>query len=125
MKKTNKKILIAEDEKDIRELIKRKLEQEGFLVLEAETGKETLEIVNKQNPEVVLLDIIMPEIDGFEILKQIKSNPKTKNIKTIILSNLGQDSDIQKGKELGAEDYIIKANFTLDEIVKKINNLLS
>ena len=120
------KILVVEDDQFLRELIVRKLVKEGFKVSIAIDGQEGLQKIISEIPDLVLLDIILPEMDGFEILKQTKShsNEKVKDIPIILLSNMGQESDIEKAEKLGANDYLIKAEFTTDEIVDKIKNSL-
>lgn len=119
-----KKILLAEDDQFISRAYSDGLSRGGFLVILAHDGVEAVEMTKKEKPDLVLLDLIMPEKNGFEALEEIKANPDTKKTPVIILSNLGQDSDIQKGRELGAVDYLIKANFSMSEVIKKINSYL-
>lgn len=120
------RVLIIEDDQFLRELSTRKLTQEGFHVDIAIDGNEGLAKIIASKPDVVLLDIILPGLDGFEILKKIRSHEDSsvKNIAIILLSNLGQESDVAKGEKLGADDYLIKANFTIDEIIEKIKSVL-
>lgn len=123
--KNNKKlILIVEDDKFLQELLVRKLEIAGFLTSVAIDGKKALEKIKEELPRLILLDLILPGIDGFEILKQIKENPQTNKIPVIILSNLGQKEEVKRGIKLGADDYLIKAHFTPDEIIAKVKGLL-
>lgn len=124
MNKQNIKILVVEDDKFLRELLSHKLEAAGFSVLLAIDGQEALKIVKEEMPQIVLLDLVLPGIDGFEILKQIKENDQTSKIPVIVLSNLGQKEEIEKGMSLGANDYLIKAHFTPDEIIEKIGKVL-
>src|SRR3989338_3248332 len=117
-----KKILIIEDDKFLLKLYSDKLNREGFEVSMAITGEEGLGKVAAEKPDLVLLDIILPQKNGFDILSEIKLNSATKNIPVIILTNLGQDSDIKTGFELGAVDYLVKTDFSitkLPEIVRK------
>ena len=117
-----KKILLIEDDKFLLKLYSDKLNREGFEVSMAITGEEGLGKVAAEKPDLVLLDIILPKKNGFDILSEIKLNPATKNIPVIILTNLGQDSDIKTGFELGAVDYLVKTDFAitkLPEIVRK------
>ena len=117
-----KKILLIEDDKFLLKLYSDKLNREGFEVSMAITGEEGLGKVAAEKPDLVLLDIILPQKNGFDILSEIKLNPATKNIPVIILTNLGQDSDIKTGFELGAVDYLVKTDFSitkLPEIVRK------
>jgi len=114
------KILVVEDDKFLRELISQKLAKEGYEVAEAVDGEDGIEKVKKEKPGLVLLDLILPGIDGFEVLAKMKADPELAKIPVIILSNLGQKDDIEKGLEMGADDYLIKAHFTPGEIVEKI-----
>jgi DNA-binding response OmpR family regulator len=118
------KILIIEDDKFLRELMARKLKEEGFAIDEAVDGEEGLRKSKEGKPNLILLDLILPGIDGFEVLAKIKQDPETKSIPVIILSNLGQKEDIEKGIKLGAVDYLVKAHFTPGEIIEKIRNAL-
>jgi DNA-binding response OmpR family regulator len=118
------KILIIEDDRFLRELISRKLKNEGYEVLEAMDGEEGLKKIKEEKPDLVLLDLILPCIDGFEVLSIAKENQETSQIPIIILSNLGQREEIEKGLKLGAVDYLVKAHFTPSEIVEKIKNFL-
>lgn len=118
------KILIIEDDKFLRELITRKLQSENFEIVSAMDGESGLELVVKEKPDIVLLDLILPGIDGFGVLAKIKKDEATSDIPVIILSNLGQKDDIEKGMGLGAVDYLVKAHFTPNEIVEKINQVL-
>lgn len=118
------KILLVEDDQDLQEMYETKFAMEGFEVVKAENGAEALNKVSSENPKIVLLDIVMPEVDGFQVLKDLKANPATKEIPVILLTNLGQEGDIKKGMELGAADYLIKANFTPNEVVGKVKKAL-
>jgi DNA-binding response OmpR family regulator len=119
-----KKILLAEDDKFISLAYIDGLKRAGFEVEHADDGKKALEKIKSFNPDLVFLDIIMPEMNGFEVLEEIKKDSKFKDLPIIILSKLGQDTDIEKGKELGAVDYLIKANFSMAEVVNKIESYL-
>lgn len=118
------KILVVEDDKFLRELISQKLLKEGYDVVEAVDGEKGIEAIKKEKPGLVLLDLILPGIDGFEVLSRMKADPETENTPVIILSNLGQKDDIQKGLEMGADDYLIKAHFTPAEIIEKIQAVI-
>lgn len=117
-------VLIVEDDKFLRELLVRKVESAGFVTSIAIDGKEALRKIKEELPRLVLLDLVLPGIDGFEILKQVKEDPKTNKVSVIILSNLGQREDVERGLKLGADDYLIKAHFTPDEIIQKVQKLL-
>jgi DNA-binding response OmpR family regulator len=119
-----KKILIVEDDKFLRELIVKKLSSEGYEVPEAVNGEEGVKKIEEEKPDLVLLDLILPGMDGFEVLTQIKKNSELAQIPVIILSNLGQKEDIEKGLNLGAVDYLIKAHFTPNEIIEKVKKIL-
>jgi len=118
------KILVVEDDKFLRELLVRKLEGEGLSTVTAADGAEALQKMEETMPKLVLLDLILPGIDGFDVLKKMKENPAIANIPVIILSNLGQKEEVEKGLKLGASDYMIKAHFTPDEIVEKVQKIL-
>lgn len=118
------KIVLAEDDKFISRAYKDGLERAGFIVIQATDGDQAIEKAKQEMPDIILLDLIMPVKNGFEALKGIKANEATKNIPIIILSNLGQDSDIEKGRELGAADYMIKSNFSMNEVIDKIKTHL-
>jgi len=118
------KILLIEDDKFLRELIIQKLGREGFEVAEATEGEGGLLKMKEEKPDLVLLDLLLPGIDGFEVLSRMKKDPELEATPVIILSNLGQRDDVQKGIDLGAEDYLIKAHFTPGEIVGRIKATL-
>lgn len=119
-----KNILIIEDDKFLRELIVQKLTKEGYDAAEAIDGEEGVKKVKAVKPDLVLLDLILPGIDGFEVLKRMKEDPSLVQIPVIILSNLGQKDDVERGLKLGAADYLIKAHFTPREIIDKIKNIV-
>ncbi|PIT91451.1 response regulator [Candidatus Kaiserbacteria bacterium CG10_big_fil_rev_8_21_14_0_10_49_17] len=118
-------ILVVEDDKLLSDLLLRKLGGSSYYVMHARTGEEALEILKDNKPDVILLDILLPGVDGFEVLRQVKSSPILKQIPVIVLSNLGQESDLEKGKELGAKKFLIKATLTLDDVVRTIESELS
>lgn len=119
-----KKILIIEDDKFLRELIARKLEKEGYEALEAVDGEDGFKKIKTDKPDLILLDLILPGVDGFEVLSKTKEDITLAQIPVIILSNLGQKEDVDRGLKLGAIDYLIKAHFTPGEIIEKIANAL-
>ena len=118
-------VLVVEDDKFLRELLVRKLASAGFDVQNAIEGTAAFAILEKRKPNIILLDLILPEMDGFEILTRIKADPKNADVPVIILSNLGQKEDTDKALKLGAIDFMVKANFTLDEIVTKVKTVLN
>lgn len=123
--KTPKKILAIEDDKFLIKVYQLKFEKEGFLVRIASDGKEALDFLEKDDmPDIILLDLMLPIVNGFEVLSAIKKKEKWKNIPVIILSNLGQVSDVEKAKSLGAIEYIIKSNSKINDIVDKVKQYL-
>ena len=118
------KILFIEDEPKILELYTLKFQNEGFFVIQAKHGKEGLKLAKKEKPDLILLDIILPKMDGFEVLKKIKLDKSTANIPVVLLTNLGEHRDMQEGRRLGALDYLVKANYTPAEVVKKVEAYL-
>jgi len=119
-----KTILIIEDDKFLRELITQKLRKENYEISEAIDGEEGVKKIKEKKPDLVLLDLILPGIDGFEVLSIVKNDPALAQIPIIILSNLGQKEDIERGLQLGAADFLIKAHFTPGEIIEKITAVL-
>lgn len=122
--KIGEKILLVEDDRSLSRLYEAKLLKEGYTVEIAADGEKCLEKVGGYQPDLILLDIIIPKIDGFEVLKRIKANKQLQNIPIILLTNLGQDEDIQKGEQLGADVYLIKANLTPSEMIGKVKEVL-
>jgi CheY-like chemotaxis protein len=121
----NKKIIIAEDEPVLIEMYKLYFERAGYEVLKADNGRECIDFVKKEKPDIILLDILMPKLDGWEVLKQLKTDPETKQIPILVFSNLGQTQEIQKGLDLGADDYVIKSNMTPKELLEKVEGMVN
>lgn len=121
------KVLLVEDDKFLRDICGTKLIKEGFQVVEAVDGQEVLKMIEKEHPNIILLDIVLPSMNGFEVLSQIRANANQDIAKTpvLMLSNLGQEDDVKKAMELGASDYMIKSNFTAQEIADKIKKTLN
>jgi DNA-binding response OmpR family regulator len=119
------KIVILEDDRILLKALNVELLSSGFEVFSAIDGRSGLKLISEEKPDLVLLDLIMPKIHGFEVLTKLKKNKDTKNIPVIILSNLGQDEEIKKGMELGALDYYKKASTDLSELSDKIKKSLS
>lgn len=119
-----KKILLIEDDKFLRELMNKKLVTMGYDVVAAADGESGLTMIKESKPDVVLLDLILPGMNGFEVLEKAKSDPETANVPVIILSNLGQSEDIEKGLKLGAKDFLVKAHFTPQEIINKLKTIV-
>ena len=120
-----KTILIVEDDTILRDLISRKLRKDSdYEIVEAVDGEEGIKKAKEKKPDIVLLDLILPGIDGFGVLEQLKKDSELAKIPVVILSNLGQKEEIERGMKLGATDFLIKAHFTLSEIAKKVKTLL-
>jgi len=118
------KVLLVEDDKMIIDMYTLKFSQEGYDIMQAENGQDGLDLAKAQLPAIILLDIILPQMDGFTVLKELKADPNTKDIPVVLLTNLGQDGDVKKGLELGANDYLIKANYTPSQVVDKVKSVL-
>jgi len=118
-------ILIVEDDKFFRDLVSKKLEKNGFEMFLAADSKEALGILEEKKPSLIISDLILPGLDGFELISMVKKDEKTKHIPIIVLSNLGQKEEIERATSLGAIDFMVKVNFTPDEIVDKIKKVLS
>ncbi len=114
------KILVVEDDKFLRLLLEKKLKNENFEVVSAIDGEEALEKIVTEKPDLILLDIILPKKSGFLVLEEINKDENLKKIPVFIISNLGQPEDIERGKNLGAKEYFVKAGLSLDELLKKI-----
>ncbi len=117
------KILVAEDERDIRELIAFTLRFAGFDVTLAKNGAEAVDMVEAQDPDLIILDVRMPKMTGYEACRKIKENPRTKGTPVMILSAKGQEVEIQQGLESGADEYILKP-FVPDELVAQVKGVL-
>lgn len=126
MATTNIKVLLVEDDLMLCEMYQMKFESEGFLVWKGNNGVEGLKLLEEKGvPDILLLDVIMPQMDGFTMLAKVKENPAWKNIPVILLTNLGQENDVKKGIAMGANDYLVKANFTPAQVVEKVKTLLT
>jgi len=118
------KVLIVEDDVYISEMYKIKFESENYKIVVTDNGSEIIKIVEKEKPDIILLDIVMPVMDGFDVLKIIKSNKKFNNVPVVMLTNLSQKESIERVFELGAKSYIVKSHFTPSEVVKKVKDIL-
>lgn len=115
-----KTILLVEDDKFLSSLLKNRMEREGLTVLHAPDGEEAINMLKTTKPDLVLLDIILPKKNGFEVLETIQSDPTLQKSPIIITSNLGQDTDVARGRDLGAVDYYVKAQTSIDDLITKI-----
>lgn len=118
-----KKIIVVEDDPLLLKALNIELLSNDFEVLSAKDGEAGLQLIRKEKPDLVLLDLVLPKMHGFEVLKSLKNDKNTEEIPVIILSNLGQFSDIKKGLDLGAKDYYVKASTDLSELSGKIKKL--
>ena len=122
--KENYTVLLAEDELFLSRTFENRLTLEGYTVLLAHDGEDAIQMILKEKPDLILLDLIMPKKNGFEVLEVIKQDELVQHIPVIITSNLGQDSDIEKAMKLGAIDYIIKSNISLKDLAVKVKEHL-
>jgi DNA-binding response OmpR family regulator len=120
----NKKILIVEDDDFLLQMYVTKLELEGFQVISAIDGIKGLKLAKKDKPDLVLLDLQLPSMSGFEVLENLKQDDEIKQIPVLILTNFSQKEDIERCLNLGASDYLIKAHFVPSEVISKIKNIL-
>jgi DNA-binding response OmpR family regulator len=118
------KILIIEDEEALVDVLEKKLLYEGYEVSVAYDGQEGMDKIKANNPNLILLDIVMPKMNGFEVLENLKKDKKNSSIPVIVLSNSGYSIDLDKALDLGAVDYLIKAEFDLDEVIEKIEETI-
>lgn len=119
------KIVLIEDDEILSKVLLSELNDAGFKVFQAFDGATGLEIVKKEQPDLVLLDLILPRKLGLDVLKELKKSPETQNIPVIILTVLGEDEDIKKGLEFGASDYLVKSNHATAEITEKIKKFFA
>ena len=115
-----KEILLVEDEPLLANLLRQRLEKEGFSVTWNRDGEQAMNTLRASKPDLVLLDVILPKISGFKLLETMKVDPTIERPPIIIISNLGQDSDIQKGHELGAVQYFVKAKLSIEDLVGQV-----
>jgi len=125
MSNNKTKILLIEDDPFLLSMYATKFELENFEVIIAEDGEKGLKSAAREMPSIILLDILLPKMDGFEVLKELKDNKETCHIPVILLTNLSQKNEIEQGLSMGAEDYLIKAHFMPSEVVEKIKKVLN
>lgn len=119
------KVLLVEDDVALREIYSARFIAENFEVVSAGDGEEALARAVKEKPDIIILDIMMPKISGMDVLDILRSTPETKDTKIIIMSALSQSSDIERGKALGADAYLVKSQATLSDVVAKANEVLT
>ena len=117
------KVLVIEDDRFLSSLLRGRMEKEGFTVKQSFDGEEAYALLKQFQPDVIITDLIMPRLSGFELLEKISIDPQFNRIPVIILSNLGQDSDIQKAKQLGVAEYFIKTKTSVEQVVGAVKNL--
>ena len=120
-----KKILLIEDEEILINLLQKKLANEGYDISVARNGQEGLELIKEIRPDLILLDIIMPKMGGFEVLEEMQKDQELKNIPVIIISNSGQPVEIDRAQKLGAKDWLIKTDFDPQEVIDKVKKQFS
>lgn len=125
MTQNKKKILLVEDDSFLISMYTVKFELENFEVVAAEDGEKGLSLAAEEKPDIILLDILLPKMNGFEVLKELKNNKETNQIPVILLTNLSQKNEIEQGLALGAQDYLIKAHFMPSEVMDKIKKVLN
>jgi CheY-like chemotaxis protein len=121
---SRKKVLIVEDDNFVAEVYSTKLLEMGHAVQIAQNGKEGLDLIEKDKPDLILLDILMPVMGGIELLEELKKKEEWKNIPIILLTNVGEKESIQKARNFGVKDYLIKSHFTPAEVIEKIESIL-
>jgi len=119
------KVLVIEDDKFLQRLLVMKLAQDGFDVVGASDGEDGLRRIVTEPPDLVVLDLILPKMDGFEVLTQMRTNSQTRDIPVIVLSNLGQEEDVSRVKQLGAMEFLTKSDISIHEVVQKIKEALA
>ena len=117
--------MVVEDDKFLRELFVRKLFSSGFTVENASDAKEAFAVLERWKPDLILLDLMLPDIDGFEILARLKKDERFVAIPVFILSNLGEQKDIDRAMNLGAQGFMVKVNFNLEDIVSRVQEVLN
>ncbi len=118
-------ILLIEDEQVLIDVLKKRLTKEGYEVKIAKNGEQGLELIKNNDPDLVLLDIVMPKMDGFEVLEELNKDPELSEVSVIIISNSGEPVELEKVKELGAEDWVIKTEFNPQDVVNKVEKQLN
>lgn len=122
---STKKVLVVDDEDSIREIYRRELQTHGYQVAVAADGEEGLLKSGEDTPDIILLDIMLPKMSGIDVLKALKENQLTKNIPVLLLTNLGEETIIKEGFELGADGYLLKVSYTPAQVVEEVTKFLS
>jgi CheY-like chemotaxis protein len=119
------KILLVEDDMALRDIYSTRFMAEGYEVVTASDGEQALTVAVKEKPNLIVLDIMMPKISGFDVLDILRTTPETKDCKIIIMTALSQPTDVEKGKQLGADEYLVKSQVTLSDVVDKVKETLA
>lgn len=119
----SKKVLVVEDDEFLANAMRVQLETDGYEIVIAQNGEEAKQLVEEHKPNVVILDLILPKVDGFVFLEEIRNIEEYKKLPIIVASNLGQKEDIKKAMDLGANDYVVKTNLSIEELVQKVKAL--
>lgn len=119
------KILLVEDDSNLREIYGARLEAEGYEIVSASDGEEALATAVREQPDLIISDVMMPKISGFDMLDILRTTPETKNVKVIVMTALSQDEDRKRGESLGADKYVVKSQVTLDDVVGMVQDLLA
>lgn len=117
-------ILLVEDDSNLREIYSARLEAEGYTIVSANDGEEALAASVREKPDLIISDVMMPKISGFDMLDILRSTPETKNVKVIMMTALGQDEDRARGESLGADKYLVKSQVTLEDVVTLVNEMM-
>ncbi len=121
-----KNVMVIEDDHFLSSLIKARLVKDGFNVIQAFDGEEAIQALRGEvRPDIIILDLIMPKVTGFEVLQNISITPGLEKVPVVILSNLAQDSDIEKARQLGAKEYFVKVKISIDDLIGKIQALMA
>lgn len=120
-----KKILLAEDDPFLIDIYSKKLKEAGFYVKVVKDGKKALDVLKNEKPDLLLLDLVLPELSGWRVIQEIKKDPNFRKLKVVIFSNLGQREEVEQGLELGAVKYLIKAHYKPSEVVEEIKKIIN
>lgn len=118
------KILLVEDDNNLREIYAARLETEGYTIFSANDGEQALAIAVREQPDLIISDVMMPKISGFDMLDILRSTPETRNVKVIVMTALSQEEDRERGRQLGADRYVVKSQVTLEDIVGMVKDIL-
>ncbi|MDP2598276.1 MAG: response regulator [Candidatus Liptonbacteria bacterium] len=124
MPTAGRKIMVIEDDRFLSTVIKARLEKMGVEVTQAFDGEEAIKELSQGKPDLIILDLVMPRVTGFEVLDKISKTPELKDIPIVVLSHLAQDSDIEKARQMGAATYFVKVKVSIDEVINKVASLV-